>query len=516
MNRRAILIILDGFGIGKDSPFNAIKNARMPFYRELLSKYPHSQLLTHGEAVGLPAGVMGNSEVGHMTMGAGRVIFQDLTRISKSIRDRDFFNNPVLRRTLEAGAKATGRVHLMGLLSDGGVHSHTEHLLALLDLCHDLQIPRVSVHAFLDGRDTPPDSSPLYLEKLLKHPSFSKTHPSQATLTTLMGRYWAMDRDHRWDRIEKAYLALTGQINSTLENPLQVIETSYAAGKTDEFIEPTLFSPEASMKDGDSVLFFNFRSDRAREISRALTDKNFQEFDRKAGFRPSAFAGMTTYDKTLSEVDVAFLPQNLNHLFGEWIEAQGLWQFRLAETEKYAHVTFFFNGGREKPFEREDRALISSPKDVQTYDLKPEMSAFAVANEATRVIQQQKYNFILMNFANADMVGHTGNYEAALRAMETLDTCLAQVIGAAEKCGYPVLLTADHGNAEEMRDEQGRIHTQHTLNPVPALWIAPNTAIAPQSSRIALKNGSLRDIMPTLCQLMGLKVPEEVTGKSLI
>jgi len=507
------LIILDGFGIGKDSPFNAINNAKMPFYRDLLSKYPHSQLITHGEAVGLPQGIMGNSEVGHMTMGAGRVIFQDLTRISKAIETGDFFKNPVLRQTIEAGAKGSGRVHLMGLLSDGGVHSTLEHLFALLDLCNQMQVPHVSVHAFLDGRDTPPDSAPNYLKKLLAHPSFQS---KKASLVTLMGRYWAMDRDQRWDRVAKAYMAMTGQVEATSASPLQVIEASYAQGKSDEFVEPVLFSPEGAMKDGDSVIFFNFRSDRAREISRAITEPDFHEFNRGRGFRPSAFAGMTTYDKNLKNVQVAYPPQNLDHIFGEWIEENGLWQFRVAETEKYAHVTFFFNGGREKPFSNEDRVLIPSPKDVPTYDLKPEMSAFGVADEAVKKIEEGKYNFILMNFANADMVGHTGNYEAAVRAMETLDICLARVIGAAERFGYHVLLTADHGNAEEMKDEQGRIHTQHTLNPVPAIWVAPNTAIAPQSSRKALRDGSLKDIMPTLCDLMGLKIPPEVTGKSLL
>jgi 2,3-bisphosphoglycerate-independent phosphoglycerate mutase len=518
MSNRAILIVLDGFGIGKDSPFNAIKNAKMPFYREILKKYPHSQLITHGEAVGLPQGIMGNSEVGHMTLGAGRIIYQDLTRITKSIADKDFFKNPVLVKTLEAGAHQTGRTHLMGLLSDGGVHSHIDHLLALLDLCSELKVPHVSVHAFLDGRDTPPDSAPKYLQKLFSHPTFSQNEKgsTRAELATLMGRYWAMDRDNRWDRVAKAYLTMTGQTEATSVNPLQVIQNSYAAGKGDEFVEPILFSKSAAMKDGDSVVFFNFRSDRAREISRAISEPEFGEFNRGKGFKPSAFAGLTTYDRNLGNVAVAYTPQNLDHIFGQWLEQHGLSQFRIAETEKYAHVTFFFNGGREKPFEKEDRVLIPSPKDVPTYDLRPEMSAYLVAEEAKNRILQKKYDFVLMNFANADMVGHTGNYEATLRAMEALDSCLAKVIGAAENSGYHVLLTADHGNAEEMRDHQGRNHTQHTLNPVPAIWIAPNSAIAPQSSRVALKDGNLGDIMPTLCELIGLKTPQEVTGKSLI
>lgn len=517
--KKAILIVLDGFGIGKDDPFNAIKNAQMPFYRNLMSKYPHSQIITHGEAVGLPRGVMGNSEVGHMTMGAGRIIYQDLTRISTAIYDKEFLKNPVIRQTLEAGAKTTGRVHFMGLLSDGGVHSHIEHLEALLDLALEMNIPEISVHAFLDGRDTPPDSSIVYIKRLFNHPAFSGPRP-KATLATLMGRYWAMDRDQRWERVGKAYAALTGQIgefsSTGLDAAILAVQKSHEAGKTDEFVEPILFSAEAAMKDGDSVVFFNYRSDRAREITQAITFPNFTEFDRGKGFKPSRYTGMATYDKNFQNVGVAYAPQNLDHLFGEWLEEKSLTQFRIAETEKYAHVTFFFNGGREKPFRGEDRLLVPSPKDVPTYDLKPEMSAFTVANEAAERIKKGIYNFVLMNFANADMVGHTGNYEATIRAMEALDKCLAQVIGAAESSGYHVLLTADHGNAEEMCDSHGRIHTQHTLNPVPALWIAPNTAIAPQKSRIPLLDGTLADVMPTLCELMNLPVPAEVTGKSLL
>ena len=519
MSHRTLLIVLDGFGIGRESAFNAVENASMPFYKELWKKYPHSQLITHGEAVGLPPGVMGNSEVGHMAMGAGRVIYQDLTRISKSIRDGDFFKNKGIEEALLAGSQKTGRVHLMGLLSDGGVHSHLDHLLALLDFCQRLKVPKVSVHAFLDGRDTPPDSSPVYLEKLLRHPTFSNTSPdqTQTKLASVIGRYWVMDRDQRWDRVAQAYRVLTGQVHAAEDqSPFDVIQASYANGKTDEFVEPTLLCSEAAMKDGDSVVFFNFRSDRAREISRAITEPDFSEFDRGTLFKPSRFIGLTTYDRTLKNVQVAFPAQNLNHIFGEWLEEKGASQLRIAETEKYAHVTFFFNGGREIPFRNEDRVLIPSPQDVPTYDLKPEMSAFAIAHEARVRIQKQNYDFILMNFANADMVGHTGNYEATVRAMEVLDKCLSEVVGEAEKSGYHVLITADHGNAEEMRDCQGRIHTQHTLNPVPALWIEPNSAIAPKSSRVALQDGSLADIMPTLCELMRLDLPPEVTGKSLI
>ncbi len=515
-NARAILIVLDGFGIGKDSPFNAISNARMPFFRDLLAKYPHSELITHGEAVGLPPGVMGNSEVGHMTMGAGRIIYQDLTRISKAIYDKTFFRNPVLRQTIEAGAQGTGRVHLMGLLSEGGVHSTLDHLFALLDLCTEMGVPQISVHAFLDGRDTPPDSARGYLERLQRHPAFAGPSP-RARVATLCGRYFAMDRDKRWERVQKAYRAITGQdVEAKGVSPEQVVTASYAGGKTDEFIEPVVLDAQGGMRDGDSVVFFNYRSDRAREITAAITESAFSDFDRGRGFKPSAFAGMTVYDKNLKGAQFAFGPQNLDNLFGAWLEQRSLRQFRLAETEKYAHVTFFFNGGREAPFKGEERLLVPSPKDVPTYDLKPEMSAPEVAAQAAAHLAARTSDFVLMNFANADMVGHTGNYEATVRAMEALDRCVGQVVGAASTAGYHVLLTSDHGNAEEMVDHEHRPHTQHTLNPVPALWVAPNSVVAPRTDRIALKDGTLADLMPTLCDIMRLPHPQEVTGKSLI
>ena len=515
---KAILIVLDGFGIGKHSPFNAIENAKMPFYQNLIQHYPHSQILTHGKAVGLPDGVMGNSEVGHMTLGAGRIIFQDLTRISNSIEDRSFFKNTVIRKTLEAPSKNLkqgGKVHLIGLLSDGGVHSHIQHLKALLDFCLELKIPQVCIHPFLDGRDTSPQSGVKFIRDLLTHPAFQKDSPTHTVFGSIMGRYWAMDRDQRWDRVEKAFLALTGQGPAQGSDIVQLMETSYSNGITDEFIEPTVTDPRYAIQSGDSVFFYNYRSDRAREISRALADPQFSHFKKAQLIQLAAFAGMTVYDKTLA-IPAAFEPQNIHNIFGEWLEKKSLTQFRVAETEKYAHVTFFFNGGREKPFRGEDRELIASPREVATYDLKPEMSAFAVAEAARAKIETAKYDFVLMNFANADMVGHTGNYEAAVRAMEALDQCLEKVIGAAQKNNYHVLLTADHGNAEEMRDEHGQIHTQHTLNPVPAIWIAPGTAIAPKKDRVPLRDGTLRDMMPTLCKLMALEIPPEVTGTSLI
>lgn len=508
---KAMLVVLDGFGIGKDSPFNAIGNSirhgKMPFYRNLIQKYPHSELITHGEAVGLPAGVMGNSEVGHMTMGAGRAIFQDLVRINRAIQDGSLRNNPVLSKILKPQTPDT-RIHLMGLLSDGGVHSHIDHLWALLDYCAEEDLRHVCVHPFLDGRDTPPQSGIGFIEKLLSHPLFDPHRPHPARIGTLMGRYFAMDRDLRWERTEQALAALEGRTPLTTETPLEALHTFYAGGKGDEFVEPMHFGPSATLRPGDAVFFFNYRADRARQLTRKIWGNS------PAGKKLYEFAGMTLYSREIGNPAV-MTPQNMNHIFPEVLELNKRSQFRIAETEKYAHVTFFFNGGREEPFQGEERLLIPSPKEVATYDLKPEMSALRVASEAARVIEAHAPSFVLMNFANADMVGHTGIYEAAVRAIEALDPCLEQVVSAGQKAGYHVLITADHGNAEEMQDDEGRPHTQHTLNPVPAIWVSPNSAVAPKSSRSALKDGTLADIMPTLCTWMGLPIPPEVTGTSL-
>lgn len=506
---RAILMVLDGFGIANPSPSNAVLNAKMPFYRSLLAKYPHSRLTTHGEAVGLPHGVMGNSEVGHMTLGAGRIIYQDLMLVSKSIENRSFFQNKVLRNTIIEGSKKTGRVHLMGLLSDGGVHSHIDHLLALLDLCTQLSVPHVSVHAFLDGRDTPPDSSPGYFETLLKHPAFSDTSSkTTAIIATLMGRYWAMDRDKRWDRVQRAFDTLTGRVESHEDlNPIAAVKKSYSAGKTDEFVEPVLLKSSGAIQPGDSVIFFNFRADRARELTSALTKQIPEITNSCPGL--SAFAGMTVYDVKFN-LPAAFGHLEHKNIFPKALENLGLKQLRIAETEKYAHVTFFFNGGQEKAHIGEDRLLIPSPKEVPTYDLKPEMSAAAVAQNASEKISIGIYDFILLNFANPDMVGHTGIYPAVIKALEFLDGCIKQVIETALKQGYHILLTADHGNAEEMTDAEGKPHTQHTLNPVQLIWISPEEA------NTEMKNGTLADIAPTLCTIMNITQPSEMTGHTLL
>jgi 2,3-bisphosphoglycerate-independent phosphoglycerate mutase len=461
---------------------------------------------------------MGNSEVGHMAMGAGRVVYQDLSRISKGIREGTFFKEKVLVDTVDAGARASGRVHFMGLLSDGGVHSTIEHLEACLTLAMERKVPNVFVHAFLDGRDTPPDSAPSYIDRLLRHPIFSPECAAggvKASIGSISGRFYVMDRDKRWERVEQAWKVLTGQATPVKQTALEVISASYVAGKSDEFVEPTLLRADAAIRDGDSVVFFNYRSDRAREITSAFVTPDFKEFSRGVVPKLSAFAGMTTYDKNLP-APVVYGPQNLKNIFGEWLETYGIPQMRLAETEKYAHVTFFFNGGREAPFRGEDRTLIPSARDVATYDLKPEMSAFEIAAAAKATIEKGHHEFIVMNFANADMVGHSGNYEATVRAIEALDKCLAIVVGAAERGGYHTLITADHGNAEEMCDHRGLMHTQHTLNPVPAIWVAPDSANGPRDGRRPLHDGSLTDIMPTLCELMALPLPPEVTGKSLL
>ncbi len=514
--QKALLIVLDGFGIGKDSPFNSIRKARKPFLDGLLAKYPHSELLTHGNAVGLPDGVMGNSEVGHMTMGAGRILYQDLTRISKSITDGTFYRERALLELNTQLSKSGGRIHLMGLLSDGGVHSHIEHLEALLKFFCENQAKEIYIHAFLDGRDTSPGSAAKFLKRTEDAIASLKAQGLSSTIkiASLSGRYFAMDRDNRWDRVEKAYRVLTGEAPVASLSAIDAFQASQADGKTDEFVEPVLLDSNGAIRASDCVLFFNYRSDRARELTSAFISEEFAGFDRRFVIPRDSYLCMTQYDAKL-KARLIFEPQNLDLIFPQVLEQNALRQFRIAETEKYAHVTFFFNGGREAPFVGEERLLIPSPKDVATYDLKPEMSADTVAEELKKRIESTVDDFILVNFANADMVGHTGNFEAAVRAIECLDRCMEKVIGAAEKNGFHTLLTADHGNAEEMCDHEGHIHTQHTLNPVPALYVGPNSATAPRADRLRLKDGGLSDIMPTLLDIMGLPIPAPVTGKTL-
>ena len=527
---KVLLIVLDGFGDGKDYPFNAITKSNMPFYRSLNKNFPKSQLLTCGEAVGLPSGIMGNSEVGHMNMGAGRIVYQELTRIDKEIREGHFQKNQIILDLFKkVKSKKSARLHLMGLLSDGGVHSHLSHLKSLLDMTAAHSVP-VTLHVFTDGRDTSPQSGITYARELGR--SLKKNQ--NAVIGTLSGRYFAMDRDTRWERTEKSWKVLTGQwpaesfqvpeaetefhdeisARNGVAHLLGAITESYGKNITDEFIEPVLFSSSAgrsSIADDDGVFFFNFRADRARQLSRAFTQEGFSEFDLGKKPKLSGFASMTEYDKNFT-FPSAYSPQNLTDMLPDVLNGLGLSQFRIAETEKYAHVTFFFNGSREKPYAKEERILVNSPKDVPTYDLKPEMSAPQVTQNLVEKLNKGDAHFVLVNYANPDMVGHTGNFEAALKALECVDQCLNQVISAAMKNGYSVLITADHGNVEEMREcnHTDHIHTQHTLNPVPIHLISHN---CPYTLR---DGGVLADVAPTILQIMGIEQPKAMTGKSLL
>jgi len=505
-----MLMILDGWGISPEKDANAVSIARTPFLDSLRSDYPSTQLKCSGAAVGLPEGIMGNSEVGHLNIGAGRVVFQDLMRIDNAIRDKSFFQNETLKAMMSKVKAGNAALHLMGLVSDGGVHSQLSHLFALLDMARDLGLEQVFVHAILDGRDTPPDSGVVYVTRLQAH----ITKNSFGKIASICGRYYAMDRDKRWERVEKAYhLYVTGE--GTLEtDPVKSVKNAYARKETDEFVTPIAISdadgaPTGSVKDGDGIIFFNYRADRAREITRAFVDSNFDGFARDHQPQLCDFVGMTLYDETLG-LPMVFPPQYMQQILGEVISSHGLRQLRIAETEKYAHVTYFFNGGEEKEFPLEDRCLIPSPREVATYDLKPEMSAPAVTAELLKRLESDQYAFIVLNFANLDMVGHTGVIDAAIKACETIDACVEQLITRAKRKGWRVLLTADHGNAEMMMDDNGGPHTAHTLNPVPLVLVDESR------ENVTLRQGALCDIAPTILEIMGIDPPKEMTGKSLI
>ncbi len=496
-------MILDGYGISKSREGNAIASARTPNLDRLFSTYPHSELESSGESVGLPEGQMGNSEVGHLNIGAGRIVYQDLTRITKSIRDGDFFRNKELIHAMENVKTNQSSLHLLGLLSDGGVHSHITHLYALLELAKEQGVKKVFVHAFLDGRDVPPKSALTYIEEAEK-----KMKELGGEFATISGRYYAMDRDKRWERVEKAYDAMAAGNGITAGSAADAIENAYARGETDEFVTPSVIlknkRPVSMIADNDSIIFFNFRSDRAREITRAFIEDNFNGFERRS--HPNTrFVCLTKYDETF-DVTVAFPPESLKNILAEVLSRHHLRQLRIAETEKYAHVTFFFNGGVEVPFEGEDRILVPSPK-VPTYDLQPEMSAFPVTGEVVKAVFSGKYDVVILNYANCDMVGHTGIFEAAVKAVEAIDLCIGRVFEAAKKADGLLIITADHGNAEKMIDESGGIHTAHTSNLVPFLVCEKG---------IRLGNGILADIAPTLLELLGIEKPDEMTGKSLI
>lgn len=499
------LVILDGWGLGDTCQWNAICNAKTPNMHRIMEEYPATNLECSGEAVGLPEGQMGNSEVGHLNMGAGRVVYQELTRISKAIRTKEFFANDEFGTLLNRIRTQNGALHLMGLLSDGGVHSHIEHLYALVRLAKEEGISRVFVHAFLDGRDVPPSSAGIYIEALEQNMAELGT----GSIATIMGRYYAMDRDKRWERIEKAYAAMAYGEGEASATAAQALADAYDRGETDEFVLPTIIQGGAAVQNGDGIIFFNFRPDRAREITRAFVDEDFTGFTRRDGKLDIDFVCMTQYDETIA-VPVAFKPTYLNQTLGEVISAHGLKQLRIAETEKYAHVTFFFNGGEEKPSPGEDRCLIPSPK-VATYDLQPEMSAVEVTDAVIERIKSQAYDLIILNYANGDMVGHTGSYEAAVKAVTTVDSCVGRVVEAMLGVGGIVCITSDHGNAEQMVDPvTGELFTAHTTNPVPFILVSE------KHKHAELRSGALADIAPTILELLNIAQPAEMTGETLI
>lgn len=497
-----MLMILDGFGLSNRTEGNAIAAANTPALDEIFSKYPKTRLDACGLAVGLPDGQMGNSEVGHLNIGAGRIVYQELTRITKSIEDGDFFENPALNQAMDHALSRGSVLHLLGLLSDGGVHSHISHLFALLDMAKKKGLSKVLVHCFLDGRDVPPRCAGNYIAALQSH----MDSIGIGQIATISGRYYAMDRDKRWDRVEKAYDAMTLGQGYEAATGCAAVDHAYDRDENDEFVLPTV-TGAGMVNNGDAMIMYNFRPDRAREITRAFVDRDFEGFNRKKTIDDLCYVCMTQYDASMPNVEIAFPPQKLTNTFGDYIASLGLSQLRIAETEKYAHVTFFFNGGVEAPCSGEDRILVPSPQ-VATYDLQPEMSAEEVTERVLEQIEADRYDCIVLNFANADMVGHTGIMEAAVKAIETLDACVPRIIDAVLAKGGQILLTADHGNADCMTDENGHVVTAHSLNQVPLVHIAN------QPSKLA-EGGKLADIAPTLLHLMGLAVPQEMTGRSL-
>ena len=506
-NKRVLLCIMDGWGINKDCPKDATKTAKTPNFDKLKETEKYTQINASGEYVGLPDGQMGNSEVGHLNLGAGRVVYQDLTRINKEIREGKFFENKAFKDAIEHVKKNDSSLHLYGLVSTGGVHSSFEHVKALVRMAAENGLKKVYVHAFLDGRDTPPKSAVEFLAEL--EAELKKYNLPQ--IATISGRYWAMDRDNRWDRVEKAYNALLFGKGEKAANSDEAIKASYAKDVTDEFVEPTITNadPDSRIKDNDAIIFFNYRPDRAREITRAMTFEEFDGFNRKARRNNLYYVCMAQYDETFP-LPIAYPPEKLTNILGDVLDDNGVKQYRTAETEKYAHITFFFNGGEEKSGKLETRALVASPK-VATYDLQPEMSAPQVCENVLKALDDPQYGFILVNFANPDMVGHTGVFDAAIKACETVDTCVGKIVEKAKENGVVMLLTADHGNSECMEDPQTHTpFTAHTTNPVPFMLINGQ-------GKYELKDtGALCDVAPTILQLLEIKQPAEMTGQSLI
>ncbi len=507
MKKKVLLIIMDGWGEREERENNAVKLGRTPNLDRISAEFPHTLIHASGKYVGLPVGQMGNSEVGHLNLGAGRIVYQDIMRITRAINDGSFFDNPALVDAMEK-VKGGGTLHLIGLVSDGGVHSHQSHLNALLDMAGEKGVRNVSLHALLDGRDTPPKSGASYLRELEAY----ITKAGLGKIATVMGRYYAMDRDNRWDRVERAFDALTSGIGERAGSAVDAVESSYGRGEADEFVEPIVIGdkngePVGTVKSGDTIIFFNFRADRTRQITRALFDPAFVEFDRKAS--PAVhIVTMTEYDRRFP-LPIAFGPEEKKNILAEISGKAGMKNLRIAETEKYPHVTYFFNGGREKPYDGEKRILIPSPK-VATYDLKPDMSAFEVASTLVEELKANHYDYTICNFANGDMVGHSGILEAAIKAVEAVDTCIGRIMSAVDLDRYVVIITSDHGNAEQMYDEKTKSpHTAHTNNPVPCILVDRD------HKGSLIEGGSLRDFAPTICNYIGLPVPAEMTGQDL-
>ena len=506
-NKPVVLMVLDGYGLNEKTEGNAIAMANTPVMDQLMKECPYVPGLASGLAVGLPDGQMGNSEVGHMNIGAGRIIYQDLTSITKAIQDGDFFQNEAMLEAIRNCKENNSDLHLWGLLSDGGVHSHNTHLYGILELCKKENLTNVYVHPFLDGRDTPPASGKDYVAELVD----KMNEIGVGKIASISGRYYAMDRDNNWDRVEKAYAAMVYGEGVKAADPVQAVADSYANEKTDEFVMPTVIeengAPVATVKDKDSVIFFNFRPDRAREITRAFCDDAFTGFERKGGRKDLTYVCFKDYDESIPNKIVAFKKQSIVNTFGEYLAKNGLKQLRLAETEKYAHVTFFFNAGVEKPYPLEERILVPSPK-VATYDLKPEMSAYEVTEKAIDCIRKNTYNVVILNFANCDMVGHTGNFKATVEAVEVVDKCVGKIICEVKKTGGVSIITADHGNADKMLDDKGNIFTSHTTNKVPFCIVGHDCKLR--------DGGSLSNIAPTMLEILKIEKPESMSADSLI
>lgn len=498
-----VLMILDGFGYNPESYGNAIKAAKTPYYDSLLSSCPNTLLGASGLDVGLPDGQMGNSEVGHTNIGAGRIVYQELTRISEMVKSKKLYENAVLTSAMDKACEQGCALHLAGLLSDGGVHSHTSHLYALLDMAKSRGLKKVYIHCFMDGRDVSPTSGAGFIKEL----SAKIKEIGIGEIATVGGRYYAMDRDKHWDRVKKHFDAMISGEAPFYADGAKAIENFYSEGITDEFIPPFICTKGAEIKENDSFIFYNFRPDRAREITRALTDTDFDGFSRGEGFPHINYVCMTQYDKTIANVSIAFPPQSLNDTFGMYISKMGKTQLRIAETEKYAHVTFFFNGGVEAPYENEERILVPSPA-VATYDLKPDMSAIEVTDKLLSALSEDKFDVVILNYANCDMVGHTGVFDAAVKAVETVDTCMEKITKKVKELGGICLITADHGNADVMLTPEGEPFTAHSTNPVPFVVFNHECKLR--------AGGKLCDIAPTMLSLMGLPIPEEMSGESLI